>query len=311
MFGTLSSGMVGVSLFYMLSGFVMAWADRDGDTPQLFYRRRFARIYPAYAVAVAIALAYAAATRGISWQDLAAFTLMQSWVPKEAVYFAASAVFWSLSCEAFFYFTFPLVRRVIRALQTRGVWILTGAAAVVSLSVATAGTGMPESPALTWAVVVLPLSRLPEFIIGVGLGAIMTRGWHPRVPVPLAWAVAAAGVLGAMLVPYSLSRYAVTLVPFAVLVVSLASADARGVRTFVRSKWMVKLGVWSYCFYLLHLVVTMMAVSVATLLGAPLLTAVVAALFASVAAAWLLHVAVERPAEIVLRPRGRPRADTD
>ena len=66
LYGGISSGMVGVSLFYILSGFVMAWVDRDGDTAGQFYRRRFARIYPAYAVSVTAAIGYTVATTGFS-----------------------------------------------------------------------------------------------------------------------------------------------------------------------------------------------------------------------------------------------------
>lgn len=43
-------GRAGVSFFFVLSGFVLAWSCRPGDGPLPFYRRRFARVWPAYAV---------------------------------------------------------------------------------------------------------------------------------------------------------------------------------------------------------------------------------------------------------------------
>src|SRR4051812_40535867 len=49
-------GSTGVTFFYMLSGFVLAWSPPDRDTPRPFYRRRFARIAPAYWVATLIAI---------------------------------------------------------------------------------------------------------------------------------------------------------------------------------------------------------------------------------------------------------------
>lgn len=309
--GDFSSGMVGVSLFYLLSGFVMAWVDRDDDTTERFYRRRFARIYPAYFVAVTIALAYAAYARGVSGADLFAYSLLQSWVPNEAVYFGASAVFWSLSCEAFFYLAFPVIRRFTRAVSTRGLWTLAAAAVATSLAIGAVGSLFEESARLQWAVVVFPPSRLPEFVIGVCLGALMARGWRPAVSLPLAWAMAAAAVVAAIFVPYSLSRYAVTLVPFALLIVALASADLGGRRTFTQARWMVHLGYWSYCFYLIHLVVIMVAVSANDHVGLPMSVIVALALAGSVVAAWLLHIVVEKPMEARLRPRGRRRADTD
>jgi peptidoglycan/LPS O-acetylase OafA/YrhL len=130
----------------------------------------------------------------------------------------------------------------------------------------------------------------------------MARGWSPRIPLGFAWVLATVGVAAAMFVPYSLSRYAVTLIPFAVLVVSLAAADLRGARVFTSSPWMVKLGDWSYCFYLIHLVVIMVTVSAATRIELPMWATIAVALSGSVVAAWLLHTKVEKPAEKMLRP---------
>lgn len=42
-----NEGRAGVSFFFILSGLVLAWVWQPGNG---FYRRRFARIYPAYVV---------------------------------------------------------------------------------------------------------------------------------------------------------------------------------------------------------------------------------------------------------------------
>ena len=49
----LNQGVIGVSFFFVLSGFVLTWSRSDNDTSAAFYQRRFARLYPAYAVACA------------------------------------------------------------------------------------------------------------------------------------------------------------------------------------------------------------------------------------------------------------------
>ena len=43
-------GTVGVTFFFVLSGFVLTWSTRPDLPASTFYRRRFARIYPSYFV---------------------------------------------------------------------------------------------------------------------------------------------------------------------------------------------------------------------------------------------------------------------
>ncbi len=43
-------GYTGVAMFFVLSGFVLAWSTKPGTRARTFYRRRFARIYPAHLV---------------------------------------------------------------------------------------------------------------------------------------------------------------------------------------------------------------------------------------------------------------------
>src|SRR3954470_17084064 len=42
-------GFIGVSFFFVLSGVVLTWSSRPGQTSRQFYWRRFARIYPSHA----------------------------------------------------------------------------------------------------------------------------------------------------------------------------------------------------------------------------------------------------------------------
>lgn len=306
-----SSGMVGVSLFYMLSGFVMAWTDRKGDTARQFYQRRFARIYPSYLVACILAFALLVVVDEFRWSDLAALTLLQAWVPDPSFYFAGNAVFWSLSCEAFFYLIFPLIRGITARLNDRRVALLGGFVVLTSFAIAGIGALFPPTEFVQWAVVVFPPSRLPEFILGVVLGTLMARGWRPSVSLLPTFLLAALAVVVAVFAPYALSRYAVTLLPFALLIVALAAADLRGTPVFTKWRWIVKLGVWSYCFYLIHAMAMWACVKVSVLLGGGELLGILSSFFISIVAAWVLHSFIERPAELRLRPAGRVRLDSD
>ena len=306
-----SAGMVGVSLFYLLSGFVMAWTDRPGDTTFAFYRRRFARIIPTYVVVVVAVLLWLISRGQFEITDLWALTLLQSWIPDPAVYFAGSAVFWSLSVEVFFYVVFPAVRLATRRLSQRGLWVLAAGCVMVSAMISVAGWVAPFGPQTQWLVTVFPPSRLPEFVLGAAIGTLVARGWRAPIPVLPAVALSAFAVIVAMYSPYALSRYAINLVPFAVLIVALANADLRPVTTFANLRPVVKVGIWSYAFYLVHAVILEQFMEWSRTYDVGRSTAVASSFLASIAVAWALHVLVERPSERVLRPRGRARLDSD
>ena len=109
-------GYVGVSLFFILSGFVLAWSYNKNAGAKSFYLRRFARVYPLhfffYCVALMGLLLFGVSNSAGDLNPLSALlnlVLLQAWVPSWEVIFSNNAVSWSLSCEAFFYLMTPFV----------------------------------------------------------------------------------------------------------------------------------------------------------------------------------------------------------
>ncbi|GLB67916.1 acyltransferase family protein [Arthrobacter mangrovi] len=312
----LSPGMVGVSFFYVLSGFVLTWTAKPGDSSWLFFQRRFARVYPAYAVAWLVSMALIViSSESPVWQDLFALTLLQSWFPDEAIYSGANVVFWSISCEAFFYLVFPWIFPLAQRLTQTG--RLTVIAACLALVWVAAAINDPLVPGSVghWFIYFFPPTRMLEFIIGIMLALQIKHGTR-RFQVPL-WAaslIALAAYMAAAFVPDSYMRVAVTLAPFALLVFAAAQTDLAGKASLYRLPVFVTLGVWSYCFYLIHTQV--LAVGWTTLNvafgfapeGQPLsvlVPALAGMLFAGVVASAMLHKAVEAPLEKRLRPAQR------
>src|SRR5262245_35048532 len=99
--GLVSSGYTAVSLFFVLSGFVLAYtygqrhAGRGLDR-RTFWVARFARIYPLYVLALVIALPfYLRDGRPGGWlEPLLVVCLAQAWLPGAAVAWNGPA--WSL-----------------------------------------------------------------------------------------------------------------------------------------------------------------------------------------------------------------------
>src|SRR3954452_22180605 len=79
-------GVVGVSFFFILSGFILTWSHHQSQAAaQSFYRRRFARIYPTHALTWALALVILAweGQRTGALPALTSLTLIQSWIPND------------------------------------------------------------------------------------------------------------------------------------------------------------------------------------------------------------------------------------
>ncbi len=97
---------------------MLAWSDRLVPVRE-FYRRRFARVVPAYVVAACIGIALDVWQYGSETfaRGLFTLTLLQSWIPGERFSYAGNSVGWSLSTEVFFYALFPLLIKLVSELS--------------------------------------------------------------------------------------------------------------------------------------------------------------------------------------------------
>ncbi|WP_307484504.1 acyltransferase family protein [Microbacterium trichothecenolyticum] len=310
------AGKTGVTLFFILSGFVLAWGFKPQQSARSFWWHRIARIYPLHLVGVGLALLAAATlvpeirSNGAA-PVVANVLLVNGWVPDW--WQAGNPASWSLVCEAFFYLTFPfLIRPLARASNRALVIVVVASLALAALAPQIAAVSpVPMSAAST------PLLRLPEFVLGVALALLMKSGaWMPmrlRFALPLAvagYALSEAPTLPGTEVHVGL---AATVGGFALLVAALANADARGRSTFLARPLWQELGRVSFAFYLVHLLV-IASVSSSWPDGHPQLPwprAVPLALAAfgiALALAWVLHKAVEIPAQRWLLRYERSRA---
>lgn len=300
-----SAGAVGVSFFFILSGFVLAWSTRAGGRLGTFWRRRLARVYPLHLVtavlAVVLILAALPSAELSTPQVVLNLLLLHSWNPDVHYSQSLNPVSWSLACEAFFYALFPLLMPAVRRLGARGLYAV-GLLCVVAVVVVPLLVGDP-------AVHYVPAVRLPEFVLGIVLArlVILDRWRGPGL-------VAACGVLvvGAVAVTWAPAplRFAACTVPgFALLIPAAAGADLRGRRNWLAHPVLVRLGEVSFAFYMIHILVmrtgeALFAVHprLATL---PAIGVTMAAFLVSLVLAWVLYEGVERPARAFLvRTRG-------
>jgi peptidoglycan/LPS O-acetylase OafA/YrhL len=292
-------GGAGVSFFFILSGFVLAWSTAPTIANREFYRRRFARIYPSTFVVllVSVIVPVVAVSRGPK-EFVTSLFLVQAWDPATKIAYGMNGVAWSLSCEMAFYVAFPFAMRYLVRLAPRGRWFLAlGYVAIVAIAgVVLARVGHPS------ALIAWPPARFGEFLLGM-VGALeIRRGWRLKARCGLV--LIAVGITLAALDAQG-SFYTDFLIPvfFAVIVLA-AQRDLSGVKGVLSSKALVYAGQVSFCFYLVHeLMIVNLRHEVGTGWGVAAL-----ALALAIVAAVALHHLVELPFQRLLRGHRVPRS---
>lgn len=310
-------GRVAVAFFFMLSGFVLMWVHDDQDTPMVFYRKRFARIYPAFLVAwlAGIVLtAYVGDQPMSAGKILVGGSLLQDWTTNGAWIYAINGPAWSLSCEAFFYLTFPLWASRIACASPRSrarfAIGLVAAILLIGASAQLASPGgdftVPEAGMAAWLVRTCPITQLLVFAAGALMAVELRAGRR----INCRWLVAAALALLGYLIPgfwiSHLSSIAIPCLPFALLLYVAAQADVDGDPSLLRHPALVWGGTASYSFYLVHdLWIRLFERWFVT--GVIVRTVFCLAISMLLAAA--LHYGIEKPWQARLRPRSGAALD--
>lgn len=169
-----SNGFLAVPLFFLLSGFILAYTykgqiEKPGDHRR-FWEARFARIWPVYAVSLfsASATTFTLPPFGTA---IATLFMVQAWNPFDLGMAGAwNFVCWTLSVEALFYLCFPWVQTWIedRPLKTQLIGI--GLMLLICVSINSGSRSLGSHSPYLFSSVPLPLLHLPEFFTGVGLG---------------------------------------------------------------------------------------------------------------------------------------------
>lgn len=299
-------GGFGVTFFFVLSGFVLAWSWRPGGSTTSFYRRRFARIAPAYWVAFIYGLLWVFYAQRTLWPStlnaVPAVLGIQAWFPDPAKHFAANGVEWSVSAELFFYAMFPVLVRIAHSRVGR--YVLTAAAVLLAFVAPVALRLVLPPEIVSWALNILPAMRIGEFTCGLLLAIALREGRRLLIRPTVAAAIFFACYFFLPMSPSWVPQGPIFLASVLTVIASLAGADLRGRRTLVASPVLVRLGEWSYCFYLVHQMTTQITLRAAqNLLPGQLVGPIwlVVSLGLSVALAAALYSLVERPFERRLR----------
>lgn len=247
----LLNGYLGVTFFFVLSGFILQLTYRGriarADQVGKFAVARFARLYPVYFLAVLAMLPFVTV---MGWGDVPQLLLLHWWVPNGALGWTDwNMPSWTLSVEFFFYLCFPWISRLAERV---GSGTLLGLVlALLGFVAVTASSALIDNQFalfawMKWTPV--PLLRLPEFLIGVAVAELHLRGYKLSIP---AWPIAlllAAG-LGITASP-RIAAFVTTM--SALLIASIAGNQYSRFARALSARWLVLLGGASYALYLMH-----------------------------------------------------------
>jgi|WetSurMetagenome_2_1015567.scaffolds.fasta_scaffold82963_2 peptidoglycan/LPS O-acetylase OafA/YrhL len=283
---TLRTGYAAVTVFFLLSGFVLAYnydLDKRWSRVEItrFAAARFSRIYPAYFAGLLLLVPFALyrVIRDVGDESLSFrlfpinAALLQAWLPRTALTWNYPG--WSLSDEAFFYLSFPaagmLLWRIRKpsAILMAGLalWALSLAGPLITILAPVKGFG--DVPATVadfipaagfWANVIRynPVVRIPEFWAGILLARLyrslspkshlLGRGYWFYLP-----GIAVSGLVlaYASAIPYPLVHNGLLLPAYASAIFGLA-LDGGLLARILSAKPVVLLGNASYAMYILH-----------------------------------------------------------
>lgn len=177
----LPEGFIGVTFFYVLSGFILNFSysrrlSEKSVKPADFLFFRFARLYPVHFIFLLAAVPLNLAlfpSLSHSYFGMGVFgvnaLLLQSWFPRYEVIFSFNEVSWSLSDEMFFYCIFCLF---VGFSQRALLFMLGVALLLVAVSMAACNYESCSTLMTQWLFYINPLFRLVDFLIGVILSRI-------------------------------------------------------------------------------------------------------------------------------------------
>ena len=270
----IDNGQLGVDIFFVLSGFILAHVYLGRFETQRFQLvdflwNRFARLYPMHVLMLLAALSNGVLAMrhglplnvygppmgldpvtgtGFGWNLFTNLALVHAWGTTNGYYF--NAVSWSISAETFAYLAFPLIAAVCLAFGQRPLARLAAVllffAACEGLSRLILGVGLND---LSWRFGILRI--IPEFALGVAFYGLGTAWKLPKRGLTWLTPLVAIAVLAMLMAGAPLA-----LMPpvFGALILLLASSERQGLTP---PEWLLRplvyLGEISYSTYMLHL----------------------------------------------------------
>lgn len=263
-----AEGFLGVSFFFILSGFILAYNYEhkfiaQKITKKDFFIARLAKIYPMHFVTMLAALIIGSLIGGSGKYVVQNVLLIQSFFPSEKIFFSLNAPSWSISNEIFFYLLFPFI--LLLRQKTKLVVFTIIFAVILVLNIF-----LSDEQKHYW-LYISPLIRVSDFLLGIILFNVYIKlkeqhnlkNWSLKYFEIVALVIFAVFFALHQFADIGL-RYSVYYwLPMLLIILSFALSSELKQSTyltrFLSNKNMVWLGEISFCLYLIHLLVIRIA----------------------------------------------------
>lgn len=245
---------VGVSYFFILSGFIMiiAYHRKEKIGYRDFYRNRVARIYPLYVVGLLLYFV----TRYYDFSFYKTFLYLsgvQSWIPGKALILNFPG--WSISVEFLFYLLFPWLYNYLYSKGNKSIWVIAvliwiGTQVFSNLYTNSLSYKGPHTDSHEF-IHYFPLWHINEFLIGNLAGLFFVRNRREKNH-DLAIALLFIGIL-LSLIFIPLNFHNGLMAVFFVPVIYLISCNNGVISKVFSLKPLEFLGEISYAIYIIHI----------------------------------------------------------
>jgi peptidoglycan/LPS O-acetylase OafA/YrhL len=271
----LGFGAIGVSFFFVLSGFVMAYSYNqkftclDVKEVKQFLIKRFSKIYPLHILTFVFSIPVVYVTNFKTSYTLLNILLMQSYFPIGKQVFSFNSLSWFISDLVFFYCLTPFLLHILYKFKIsqspKALLILSIIVLICETTIASMFTIEPFSFGW-WFVYISPYLRIFDYIIGVSIGLLFivtenrilnkSMGFvFFSILEAIAVLTACAGIYYIRYFPFPSLMIGVYFIPFSLILIFIFSFQ-KGILSLILSlKLFVHLGNLSFSIYLIHVIV--------------------------------------------------------
>ncbi len=283
--------LMGVELFFIISGYVILMTIENSRSILHFARNRIARLYPAYWLSVAVAAIFVLPLGEVSYRNVIVnLTMLQTFLGRQSLV----VPYWSLAYELWFYATIAAVAAV-GALKHLPWLALAWFAILIPIRLL---SNIPTGPIQLYSMVFfgnLFIAGMTIFLIRAGRGSA------------LVWTALAVSVLYSYFGRQDWSHLNEMLYG-AVISIFVLSVFVASRPDISAPRWLVYCGSISYSLYLLHSPIMLAAARTADFVGIGKLAGLVLSLPIIFFASVLAREYIELPGLQWLRPTKRSMA---